>query len=328
MPGAGHCESPPGLVHRSLDGVRRIDGCNSGGSAPFLRVVVTRRRAVRRSMWWTRFARADDARVLLDWTFPQADTFADVSSRLSRFAGKAAQHLLPGTNDSASGDITPGLSWTRRGPPQGCSKLCSSCAVSSGRPTTGTDREVESAVGESFVVMFEEQFVRCVERTRFQRRSTASTPGTSLRATTCWTQPHSLRPAPVFVQALMKSSVYFIDVARAKRLAQEDAAVACALAAETVQRLYLRLRRARWQHLRHRRAAVRHLLDLAACEPDGRLVTPVNQQDLANGVGSVREVVARILEELRAASLVRTSPGLVEIIDPVGMSRELWSRKA
>ena len=74
---------------------------------------------------------------------------------------KAAQHLLPGTNDSASGDITPRLSWTRRGPPQGCSKLCSSCAVSSGRPTTGTDRDVESAVGESFVVMFEEQFVRC-----------------------------------------------------------------------------------------------------------------------------------------------------------------------
>jgi hypothetical protein len=73
---------------------------------------------------------------------------------------------------------------------------------------------------------------------------------------------------------------------------------------------------------------VRHLLDLAACEPDGRLVAPVNQQDLANGVGSVREVVARILQELRAASLVRTSPGLVEIIDPVGMSRELWSRKA
>ena len=104
--------------------------------------------------------------------------------------------------------------------------------------------------------------------------------------------------------------------------------MACALAAETVQRLYLRLRRARWQHLRHRRAAVRHLLDLAACEPDGRLVTPVNQQDLANGVGSVREVVARNLEELRAASLVRTSPGLVETIDPVGMSRELWSRKA
>ena len=36
----------------------------------------------------------------------------------------------------------------------------------------------------------------------------------------------------------MKSSAYFIDVAQAKRLAQEDAAVACALAAETVQRLY------------------------------------------------------------------------------------------
>ena len=57
------------------------------------------------------------------------------------------------------------------------------------------------------------------------------------------------------------------------------------------------------------------------------LVAPVNQRDLANSVGSVRAVVARILQELRAASLVRTSPGLVEIIDPVGMSRELWSRK-
>ena len=33
--------------------------------------------------------------------------------------------------------------------------------------TTGTDREVEPAVGEWFVVMFEEQFARCVERTRF-----------------------------------------------------------------------------------------------------------------------------------------------------------------
>jgi CRP/FNR family transcriptional regulator len=52
----------------------------------------------------------------------------------------------------------------------------------------------------------------------------------------------------------------------------------------------------------------------------------VSQQDLANSVGSVREVVARVLAELRSQGLVRTSPGRVEILDPVRMSRQLWSR--
>jgi hypothetical protein len=38
--------------------------------------------------------------------------------------------------------------------------------------------------------------------------------------------------------------------------------------------------------------------------------------------------VARVLHELREASLVRTSPGRVEILDPLKMSFELWSRTA
>jgi CRP/FNR family transcriptional regulator len=77
-----------------------------------------------------------------------------------------------------------------------------------------------------------------------------------------------------------------------------------------------------------RQRIARHLLDLAAAGSGGgsTLMASVNQQDLANSVGSVREVVARILAELRAEQLVRTSPGRVEILDPVRMSRELWSR--
>ena len=58
----------------------------------------------------------------------------------------------------------------------------------------------------------------------------------------------------------------------------------------------------------------------------GTLTASVNQQDLANSVGSVREVVARVLADLRAEHLVRTSPGRVEILDPLRMSHELWSR--
>jgi CRP/FNR family transcriptional regulator len=77
-----------------------------------------------------------------------------------------------------------------------------------------------------------------------------------------------------------------------------------------------------------RQRVARHLLDLAASQPAaaGPLTALVSQQDLANSVGSVREVIARVLAELRADRLIRTSPGRVEILDPVRMSRELWSR--
>ncbi len=136
-------------------------------------------------------------------------------------------------------------------------------------------------------------------------------------------------PAPVFVEALTDSRLYFMDVARVKDLAREDATVAWALAEESAHRLYEALEELAGNTFATvRQRVIRHLLDLAASRPasDGRLTALVNQQDLANSVGSVREVVARILHELRAASLVRTSPGRVVILDPVKMSHELWSR--
>ena len=44
-------------------------------------------------------------------------------------------------------------------------------------------------------------------------------------------------PAPVFVQALTDSTVYFMDVPRVKRAVREDAAVAGVFAEESVRRL-------------------------------------------------------------------------------------------
>ena len=136
-------------------------------------------------------------------------------------------------------------------------------------------------------------------------------------------------PAPVFVQALTDSAMYFMDGARVKRLVRVDAAVAWVFAEESVHRLYDVLEELAGNTFATvRQRVVRHLLDLAASRPasDGRLTALVNQQELANSVGSVREVVARVLHELRVASLVRTSAGRVEILDPVRMSLELWSR--
>jgi CRP/FNR family transcriptional regulator, cyclic AMP receptor protein len=138
-------------------------------------------------------------------------------------------------------------------------------------------------------------------------------------------------PAPVFVQTLTDTAVYFMDVPSVKRIVREDAAVASLFAAECVHRLYDVLEELAGNAFATvRQRVIRHLLDLAASRPpnDGRLIAMVNQQDLANGVGSVREVVARVLHELRGAALVRTTPGCIEILDPVKMSLELWSRVA
>jgi CRP/FNR family transcriptional regulator len=136
-------------------------------------------------------------------------------------------------------------------------------------------------------------------------------------------------PAPVFVQAVTAGVAFFFDVARVERAARSDASMAWALAEESVHRLYDVLEELAGNTFASvRQRIARHLLDLAAAGPGGShtLTACVNQQDLANSVGSVREVVARTLAEFRAQQLVRTSPGRVEILDPVRMSRELWSR--
>ena len=136
-------------------------------------------------------------------------------------------------------------------------------------------------------------------------------------------------PAPVFVQAVVSGAAFFFAIDRVNRMARNDASVAWAFAEEAVHRLYDVLEELAGNTFASvRQRVARHLLDLAASRPgpDGRLTALVNQQDLANSVGSVREVVARVLAELRAERLVHTSPGRVEILDPVRMSRQLWSR--
>ncbi len=136
-------------------------------------------------------------------------------------------------------------------------------------------------------------------------------------------------PAPVFVQAVTDGAAFFFDIGRVKRVARNDASLAWALAEESVHRLYDVLEELAGNTFASvRQRVARHLLDLATSRLDtSRTLTAfVNQQDLANSVGSVREVVARVLAELRSEHLVRTSPGRVEILDPLRMSHELWSR--
>jgi CRP/FNR family transcriptional regulator len=78
-----------------------------------------------------------------------------------------------------------------------------------------------------------------------------------------------------------------------------------------------------------RQRVARHLLDLASegtGEPGQELVVRTTQQQLADAVGTVREVVVRALRELRQDGVVRTERDRIVILDPARLTHELgWN---
>jgi CRP/FNR family cyclic AMP-dependent transcriptional regulator len=138
-------------------------------------------------------------------------------------------------------------------------------------------------------------------------------------------------PANVRVQTISDSSLFRIDVRRLVDAARGDGRIAWALAEELNRRLYDTLQQTAvnaFGSVRQRVAA--HLLDLASAQQplQDRLVARVTQQELADAVGSVREVVARALRALRVAGVVATGPDSVLILDPARLHDESWSTDA
>jgi CRP/FNR family transcriptional regulator len=138
-------------------------------------------------------------------------------------------------------------------------------------------------------------------------------------------------PADVGVQTLAESSLFRIDSRILTAAARRDAEASWALAEELNRRLYETLHQTAinaFGSVRQRVAA--HLLDLASAQqrPRGRLVARVSQQELADAVGSVREVVARVLRDFRRERLVATSPDSIDILDPVRLHDQSWNPTA
>jgi CRP/FNR family transcriptional regulator, cyclic AMP receptor protein len=138
-------------------------------------------------------------------------------------------------------------------------------------------------------------------------------------------------PVNVAVQTLAPCSLFRINARTLLEAARQDARVAWAVAEELNRRLYDTLQQTAinaFGSVRQRLAA--HLLDLASAQqrPEGRLVAHVSQQELADAVGSVREVVARVLREFRLAGLVATAPDSVVIFDAARLHSESWSSTA
>jgi CRP/FNR family transcriptional regulator len=135
-------------------------------------------------------------------------------------------------------------------------------------------------------------------------------------------------PADVGVQTLADSTLFRIDARLLIDAAHNDSRVAWIVAEELSRRLYENLHQTAvnaFGTVRQRVAA--HLLDLASDQqsPRGELVAHVSQQELADAVGSVREVVARVLREFRLAKLVATAADRVDILDPTGLHDQTWN---
>jgi CRP/FNR family transcriptional regulator len=128
--------------------------------------------------------------------------------------------------------------------------------------------------------------------------------------------------AALSVQAVSDSVILELDAATLLETAAGDGRVGVQLTLEVAERLYdmyATLASNTFGTMRERVA--RHLLDLSSqSQEDGVLAAPVTQQALADGVGTVREVVARILRDFRAAGIVATTPGRISILDPTRLA--------
>jgi CRP/FNR family transcriptional regulator len=126
-------------------------------------------------------------------------------------------------------------------------------------------------------------------------------------------------PSCTFVQVIADSTLTSLDPEVFRELARTELEVASAVS----RHLSMRVRAA------HRLLAVRSLgsirervaydlLDRAAQSQlgAGRLEVRATQADIADSIGSSREVISRALTSLRARGIVETAPGVIRILAP------------
>lgn len=123
---------------------------------------------------------------------------------------------------------------------------------------------------------------------------------------------------PFAVQALVESDLLRLKPAVVRVIADREPRLTSAFLTETSERVLgfvAELSDTAFSTVRGRVA--RHLLDLASEQQQGDvLIASITQQELADAVGVVREVVVPVLRQLRQAGVVRTERGGIAILQP------------
>lgn len=127
---------------------------------------------------------------------------------------------------------------------------------------------------------------------------------------------------PFSIEALTDAELIRLDPSRVLWHARRDARVANVLLVETserVMRFIAEFSGHAFGTVRQRIA--RHLLDLAAVDPGSdELMAAISQRELADAVGTVREVVVRVLRDLRTLGCVRTGRHGIVILNAERLS--------
>lgn len=133
--------------------------------------------------------------------------------------------------------------------------------------------------------------------------------------------------APGATEALTSSRLLLLQPHRVLALARQNLLIANALLRETSTRsVRFTAEVAGTFFPSTRQRIVRHLLELSTLAPaeQGVRMARVSQQDIADAVGTLREVVARILHDLRDIGLIETARGHVRLIDPERLHAEVY----
>ena len=130
-------------------------------------------------------------------------------------------------------------------------------------------------------------------------------------------------PPPIYVQVVARSTMVTLQLEKVRHLVATENEVLAAVATH----LSARIRSA------YKLIAVRTLGDIKqrlaydlldrACRSQlavGRLEVRATHADLADSIGSAREVVGRALGGLRSQGIVETAPGLVRVTDPLRLA--------
>jgi len=130
------------------------------------------------------------------------------------------------------------------------------------------------------------------------------------------------------VQAIVDSSVLVLRPQSVRDLAATDLGFANVLLHDLAERATAYISELASTTLSSlRQNVIRHLLDLAVPDPGGNgPVVRLSQQALAEHVGTVREVVGRILRDLKDQGLVATRRDEIVLVDAARLLELTWPR--
>lgn len=130
-------------------------------------------------------------------------------------------------------------------------------------------------------------------------------------------------PTRNLVQVVVKSTLTTLDMETVRRLAASEIEVVAAVAIHLAARVRIDFRLIAVRSLGNIRERVAYDLLDRACRSQlvvGRLEARATHAELADSIGSSREVVSRALSGLREAGIIETTPGLVRVIEPVRLA--------